>query len=83
MKSNDDFLLQLDLEELIKMLAERPRGPVEEVIPSIGDSLRGGKVSDGSFCGLMLKANEKRYYAIAEILGRLRSNLNFTQSLSE
>ena len=76
LKSNVDFMIQLDLETLINKLAEKS--------PSQGDDIPIEETEgDCSFANLMRNYNSSRYDNVCKRLKRLRSNLHFTQSLAE
>ena len=79
LKSNVDFLIQLDIENLIFHLTTKAEKSSENCIPK----QKINTVSDGSFTDLMQKSNGVRLGSIEKILKRLRSNTNFTQSLSQ
>ena len=79
LKSNVDFLIQLDIENLIFFLTTKGEKNAENCIPKQNINT----VSDGSFTDLMQKSNGVRLKSIEKILRRLRSNTNFTQSLSQ
>ena len=79
LKSNVDFLIQLDIENLIYYLTTKGEGRVEDSIPKQKANI----VSDGSFANLMKISNGERSSNVVKILERLRSNLNFTQLLAQ
>ena len=77
LKSNVDFLLQLDLENLKSCLIEKVD------VTSFPPNDRTSSLSDGSFLNLMQKLNQTKARDFCKIINRLESNLKFTQSLSE
>ena len=79
LKSNVNFLIQLDIENLIYCLTTNGEGKMEDCIPSQEINT----VSDGSFADLMRISNGERLGSVVKILKRLRSNTNFTQSLAQ
>ena len=78
LKSNVDFLIQLDLENLRACLLDKKT--LSTFIPS--DELH-PKIPDGSFFSLMKTMDDKKFHRFCTIFNRLISNVNFTQSLSE
>ena len=78
LKSVVDFLIQIDFETLLECLTKTD-DKTKNNIPGYNSGL----VSDGSFNDLMKKSNQKNHTHVAEILRRIKSNLNFTQSLSQ
>ena len=77
LKSNVDFLIQLDLANLKSCLLEKSQ---DTTFPQ---STTPSSLSDGSFLSLMEQLNTTRSKEICKIINRLESNLTFTQSLSE
>ena len=78
LKSNVDFLIQLDLENLRACLLEKKT--LSTHIPS---SELHPKIPDGSFFSLMKTMDNTKFGRFCSIFNRLISNVNFTQSLSE
>ena len=68
----------MDFEKLLENLTSKDT-KIKNSIPNEEFSL----VSDGSFSDLMQRANEQKYGEVSTILGRIRSNLKFTQSLAQ
>ena len=76
LKSNVDFLLELDLANLKNCLLDKS---VTQATTYAGTS----SLSDGSLLSLMQKVNQAKTLELCGIINRLESNLKFTQSLSE
>ena len=78
LKSNVEFLIQLDLENLRSCILdptfELNKNQSSPTVPLL---------SDGSFFDLMNKMNEKRCTKFCKIMNRLHGNLHFSQSLNE
>ena len=77
-KSNVEFLIQLDLENLRSCILdttfELNKNSSSPSVPLL---------SDGSFLDLMRKMNATRCTKFCEIMNRLHGNLHFSQSLNE
>ena len=78
LKSNVEFLIQLDLENLRSCILNPSFDPNQNT-PSSSLPL----LSDGSFMDLMKKMNAKRCREFCTIMNRLHGNLDFSQSLNE
>ena len=78
LKSNIDFLIQLDVQNLKTCLLDKNFEPENALHnpPSRG-------LSDGSFLDTLQNVNALRCSKMCNILNRISDNLNFTQSLSE
>ena len=77
LKTNIDFLIQLDLLNLRTQLRKtsfNPQGPTQTLPQSL---------SDGSFLHTMHHIDAQRCAKFCEILDRMSDNLEFSQSLSE
>lgn len=77
LKSNIDFLIQLDLENLKSCLIDKS---LDQNFHHVDQA---ASLSDGSFLSLMQQMNLSKAQKFCRILKRMESNLNFTQSLSE
>lgn len=77
LKSNIDFLLQLDLANLKTCLLDKSQ---DNHFPQPTST---SSLSDGSFLNLMQKMNLTKSQEFCKIFNRLESNLKFTQSLSD
>ena len=75
LKSNVDFLIQLDIESLKICLNENTFTPGNHPLP---DTL-----SDGSFLSTMRLLDPNRFNKFCTIFNRIQANLDFTQSLSD
>ena len=78
LKSNVEFLIQLDLENLRSCILN-PSFELNQNTPTSSVPL----LSDGSFLDLMQKMNTIRCKKFCNIMNRLHGNLNFSQSLNE
>ena len=78
LKSNVDFLIQLDMESLKSCLLENSFNPPIKSAHGNTQSL-----SNGSFLDTMRKMDYTRFQNFCSILNRIQGNLEFTQSLSE
>ena len=78
LKSNVEFLIQLDLENLRTCLLDSTC-EINQNTPSSVTPL----LSDGSFLNLMEKMNPTRCNKFCAIMNRLHGNLNFSLSLNE
>ena len=76
LKSNVDFLIELDLANLKNCLLDKS-------LPQPTNYAATSSLSDGSFLSLMQTANQAKTQELCSIINRLESNLKFTQSLSE
>ena len=76
LKSNVDFLIQLDIESLKICLNENSFSPCNQ--PPSPDNL-----SDGSFLSTMRLLDPNRFSKFCTIFNRIQANLDFTQSLSD
>ena len=77
LKSNVEFLVQLDLENLRSCLLDSTY-EINQNIPSVTPPL-----SDGSFLDLMEKMNPNRCKKLCRIMNRLHGNIDFSLSLNE
>ena len=78
LKSNVEFLIQLDLENLRSCILD-PSFKLNQNSPTSSVPL----LSDGSFLDLMKKMNATRCEKFCNVMNRLHGNLNFSQSLNE
>ena len=78
LKSNVEFLIQLDLENLRSCILD----PTFELNKN-SSSPTVPLLSDGSFLDLMNKLNATRCTKFCKIMNRLHGNLHFSQSLNE
>ena len=78
LKSNIDFLIQLDIQNLKTILADKKFEP-----QNLSPHNYHPQLSDGSFLNTLSKVNHKRYLETCEIIERIAANLEFTQSLGE
>ena len=78
LKTNIEFLIQLDLENLKECLT-KAGFPLESTLPENSHKI----LSNGSFLDLMRKANQKNFNEFCKIFNRVLSNMHFSQSLSE
>ena len=76
LKSNVDFLIELDLANLKNCL-------VTKNVPQTANYVDSSSLSDTSFLNLMRSMNEAKTQELCNIISRIESNLTFTQSLSE
>ena len=75
LKSNVDFLIQLDIEGLKQCLSDKTFSP-NHVPP-------GANLSTGSFLDTMRILDPNRFRKFCTIFNRIQANLDFTQSLSD
>ena len=75
LKSNVDFLIQLDIESLKICLNENSFSPGYLPPPD--------NLSDGSFLSTMRLLDPSRFNKFCTIFNRIQANLDFTQSLSD
>ena len=78
LKSNINFLIQLDIQNLKTILANKNFEPQE-----LSTHLYPPQLSDGSFLSTLYTLNQKRCIEICEIIERIAANLEFSQSLGE
>ena len=78
LKSNVDFLIQLDVQNLKTCLQDTKFDP-----ESILTQQNTRRLSNGSFLDTLHKVNAPRCSKLCTILNRISDNLKFTQSLSE
>ena len=78
LKSNIDFLIQLDIQNLKSILANKEFEPQELSTDNFPPQL-----SNGSFLSTLYKLNQKRCKKMCAIIERIAANLEFTQSLAE
>ena len=76
LKSNVDFLIELDLANLKNCL-------VAKNLPQTANYANTSPLSDTSFLSLMGTMSQAKTQELCNIISRIESNLNFTQSLSE
>ena len=77
LKSNVDFLIQLDLESLKTCLLDKSFEPRTSATSGTNP------LSDGSFLDTMRQMDYTRFKKFCTLLNRIQANLHFTQSLSE
>ena len=77
LKSNIDFLIQLDILNLKTCLQDTSFTPQRNNAPHLSS------LSDGSFLDTINRLNPSRCTKVCKIIDRISNNLNFTQSLAE
>ena len=78
LKSNIEFLVQLDIQNLKTLLVEKDSEQKDTIFQSPPTQL-----SDGSFVSTLHKSNAKRCEKVCILIERISANMQFSQSLSE
>ena len=82
MKSNVDFLVQLDMQNLKRMLVEND-AKIEKFTERLSTVSQLPRFSDSSLLGLSNQVDPNRCKNICTILDRVISNLHFSQTMNE